>query len=339
MNPETTPLNPTSSESQTRCENHTTEPGTTDNPVTTPCTENTQYGQPAHLPDGSEDRQATGQLSEPQEQPPATAPAKRETSEKKKAANRLNSQQSTGPKTARGKANSRRNALKHCLLAEKALFDSKGMPQDEGYHALYLQLLEEYSGNDLITQLRRESLLAAYWRNVQSLRYERDLMERCGARFFESVLMPNLHRYSVANQKALTDRLQELEETPSALLRSEVEPSAEDGDEVIDQSADAATPMERHDNQYSSTDVTSGSTNPAPVDSGLGCSTGTDRPLPSFAGKGVALAAARENESLDQSAKPGPAQNGDAAMPAAWQISGEAESENDSDTAQPPVVQ
>jgi hypothetical protein len=151
--------------------------------------------------------------------------------------------------------------------------------------------------------------------------------------------MPNLHRYSVANQRALTDLLQELEETPSALLRSEIEPSGEDGDEVIDQSEDAATPLQGHDNQYSSTDVTSGATNPAPVDSGLGCSTGTDSPLPSFSGEEPAPTAARENESLDQSAKPGPEQIGGAAISTAWQISGEAESENDSDTAQPPVIQ
>ena len=182
MNSEITPLKPTSSESETRCENQTTKPATMDSPATTDGTESTQHSQPAPLADGSEGQQANGHVSEPQGQPPATAPATRETSEKKKAANRLNGQKSTGPKTARGKANSRRNAQKHRLLAQKVLFDSKGMPQDEGYHALYFQLLEEYPGDDLITQLRREALLAAYWRNVQSLRYERDLMEQLGVR-------------------------------------------------------------------------------------------------------------------------------------------------------------
>jgi len=38
-------------------------------------------------------------------------------SEKKLKANRENAKKSTGPRTARGKANSRRNALKHGLFA------------------------------------------------------------------------------------------------------------------------------------------------------------------------------------------------------------------------------
>ena len=151
--------------------------------------------------------------------------------------------------------------------------------------------------------------------------------------------MPNLHRYSVANQKALAARLQELEDTPSASLQSEVESPAEDGDEVTDESADAATPMEVHDNQYSNANVTSRSTDSAPVDSGLSSSTSTDSALPSSAVEEVAPTAERENESVDQSAKPGPPQNGDAAIAAAWQISGEAESEDDSGAAPSPVIQ
>jgi hypothetical protein len=43
--------------------------------------------------------------------------------ERQIAANRLNAQRSTGPRTEAGKANSRRNALKHGLTAEKMLLE------------------------------------------------------------------------------------------------------------------------------------------------------------------------------------------------------------------------
>jgi len=291
------------------------------------------------LPDGSESQQETGQVSEAQGKQPATAPTTRGTSEKKKAANRLNGQKSSGPNTVRGKANSRRNALTHCLLAQKALFDSKGMPQDEGYHALYLQLLEEYPGEDLITQLRRESLLAAYWRNVQSLRYERDLMERWGVEAFQAYAMPNLHRYSVANQKAFAARLQELEDTASLLVQPEDRVVGENADEAADDAADAATPMEEYGERDSSADVTAASTDSAMVDSEPGSSTSSNSALPAPAVEEVTPATEPQNESLDQSATVGPPQNSDAAAPAAWPITGEAEPEDESGAAPCPLIQ
>ena len=92
MNPEITSPKTTSSESETRCENQPTKPATLDSSVATDSTESTKHSQQAPLPDGSDGQPANGQVSEPQGQPPASAPATRETSEKKKAANRLNSQ-------------------------------------------------------------------------------------------------------------------------------------------------------------------------------------------------------------------------------------------------------
>ena len=304
-----------------------------DSSETTDSTVSTQPSQPAPLADGCE--QHNGQINEPQGQPPATAPATRETSERKKAANRLNSRKSTGPKTTRGKANSSRNARKHCLLAQKILFDSKGMPQDEGYHALYLQLLEEYPGEDLVTQLRREALLAAYWRNVQALRYERDLMERIGVEAFQTYIMPNLHRYSVANQNAFAARLQELEDTASLLVQPEDKAVGEDAD----QAADDATPMEEYDNQCSSTEVTVGSTDSTQIDPAADSRTSTDSTLPSLAAEEVAPTAEPENENLDQSATTLPLPDNAVVVPDVSQIWDEAESENKSDAAQPPVIQ
>ena len=64
-------------------------------------------------------------------------------------------------------------------------------------------------------------------------------------------------------------RDQELENTPSVSLRSEVESLAEDASEVPDESEDAAAFTVIHDKQDSGPDVSSGSTDSAPVDSGL----------------------------------------------------------------------
>src|SRR5271157_5061075 len=49
-------------------------------------------------------------------------PPKPPVSEPRLRANRENAKKSTGPQTARGKAYSRRNALKHGLLAKSVLF-------------------------------------------------------------------------------------------------------------------------------------------------------------------------------------------------------------------------
>ena len=52
------------------------------------------------------------------------------TSAKKREANRRNAQLSTGPKTARGKVWSRRNALKHGMLASTLLTSAEGCAED-----------------------------------------------------------------------------------------------------------------------------------------------------------------------------------------------------------------
>jgi hypothetical protein len=47
-------------------------------------------------------------------------------SERKLQANRANAKKSTGPRTARGKARSRRNAVRHCLTSRIVMFDPQG---------------------------------------------------------------------------------------------------------------------------------------------------------------------------------------------------------------------
>jgi hypothetical protein len=58
------------------------------------------------------------------------------------AANRLNAQKSTGPRTARGKARSSRNALKHCALA-RTLLASDPAPNEKS--AEFRALCDDFS--------------------------------------------------------------------------------------------------------------------------------------------------------------------------------------------------
>jgi hypothetical protein len=326
-----------SSEPEAGRKNLATQPSTMDSSASPDITESARHSDVTSMEDSPGGRQPSGQVEKPEEQPSATASPRRETSEKKKAANRLNSQKSTGPRTARGKANSRRNALTHGLLAQKALFTSTGMPQEEGYHALYLQLCDEFPGDDLVTQLRREAVLAAYWRVVQSLRYERDLMERNGTNAFCTYAIPNLHRYSVASQKAFAARLQELADMASSSAQPEEIATGESADDVADDSSDAVTRTEADDNQNHGTDARIASTDSTMVDSEIGSSTGSDSALVASAVEEVAPTTEPQNECLNQSVTAAPSQNSEASASAEWQITGEAESEDESGAA--PVIQ
>ena len=326
-----------SSEPETERENPATEPTTMDSSTRTDATESARHSDADSRTDGSKSEETNGPAKQPEGPPPATASARRETSEKKKAANRRNSEKSTGPKTERGKAHSRRNALTHCLLAQKALFTSKGTPQDEGYHALYAQLCDEFPGDDLVTQLRREALLAAYWRVVQSLRYERDLMERNGVNAFQTYVMPNLHRYGVASQKAFAARLQELKDMASSSVETEDKPLGQDDGEVADDFSDAGTPTGGDDDQDSSTGVTTASTDGAVVESEPIRSTVGDSGLSASAVQEVEPTTEGRNESLGQSVTGGPPQSSVAIAPEVRQISGEAESDHESGAV--PVIQ
>ena len=322
-------------ESESDCEYPTIQPLTMDSTLRTGGTESPQDEQLVPGTDCSVGQPPNGQANELQRQSTTTPPATRVTSEKKKAANRANGQKSTGPKTTQGKANSRRNAMTHGLLAQKALCDSQGNPQDDGYRVLYEQLCAEYPGEDLVTQLRRELVLAGYWRNTQALRYERDLMERRGVEAFQTYAMPLLHRYSVANQKALTASLQALEESASSAVQLEEEGAASEDEEIAAESAEAATITEGYNNHDSVTDITATLTEPAMVDPEPTSSNNNDI-LQCPTGEEITLTTESGSESFDLSLSPErPLAGGGGAR----QISDDAELEEEVGSARSALIQ
>jgi hypothetical protein len=130
-------------------------------------------------------------------------------SEARLHANRENAKGSTGPKTARGKANSRRNALKHGLLAKSILFSSDGTRINEDLHQLRDELHDRYGAGDVITDLRIQTVIVECWRQGEALNHEAKYIEHSG--IFYSKGPGNFQRYRTASQRALEKNLEQLE--------------------------------------------------------------------------------------------------------------------------------
>lgn len=81
--------------------------------------------------------------------------------EKQIAANRRNARQSTGPKTAKGKARSSENALQHGVLSEKAISHYE---EHEKFNALLAQLVAEFAPETALESTLVERIAILLWR-------------------------------------------------------------------------------------------------------------------------------------------------------------------------------
>ena len=105
-------------------------------------------------------------------------------SQKQLDANRRNAQKSTGPTTAPGKASSRRNALKHGLLAEEVLIlDGDGAETRADFDSLLADLYNELQPRGVIEETLVERVATCYWRLRRAQRYEvgaiRETLDEC----------------------------------------------------------------------------------------------------------------------------------------------------------------
>lgn len=131
-------------------------------------------------------------------------------SERKRKASQENAKKSTGPRTARGKAFSRRNAITHGLLCKPILFDSNGKPINPELHILWESLQERYGNGDVYVQLLIEGTVTAYWRSAKAL--EADAKGGyLGACYNPDSGRANVIRYTTASQRALAKNLELLE--------------------------------------------------------------------------------------------------------------------------------
>ena len=139
-------------------------------------------------------------------------------SARKLESNRENSKKSTGPKTARGKANSRFNAVKHGLCAKRLIFSSQGKLLDADLLKLLESLQAQYGSDDVRVQLLCDAIVTEYWRQGQSLRFEMHFLSEGDIHFGSQGGMSGLQRYLTGSQRALLKNLELLHEIQPQLL-------------------------------------------------------------------------------------------------------------------------
>jgi hypothetical protein len=92
---------------------------------------------------------------------------------RKLQANRQNALRSTGPRTARGREYSRRNALKHGLFAmDVFLWNGAKRESQQQYQELLTRLAEDYQPVGAAEQLEVERIAACWWKLGRAWRYE-----------------------------------------------------------------------------------------------------------------------------------------------------------------------
>jgi len=88
-------------------------------------------------------------------------------------ANRRNALKSTGPRTERGKANVRFNALKHGFLSKQVVISSKRIGEDaKEFEALLERLMEHYDPANVAEEVQVEMIAVCLWRDRRLLRCE-----------------------------------------------------------------------------------------------------------------------------------------------------------------------
>lgn len=92
---------------------------------------------------------------------------------KQLAANRRNAQRSTGPRTPKGKARSRWNALKHGVLA-KAVIPEPLQPYEsrKEFDRLLATLRDEFAPQSAIEEMLVETIATCYWHLARVVRAE-----------------------------------------------------------------------------------------------------------------------------------------------------------------------
>jgi hypothetical protein len=132
------------------------------------------------------------------------------TTAKQAAANRLNAQNSTGPKTAAGRQASAANALKHGLAAEKYLTSDEDPAAFEAFYAALRAL--HGPEEDVVVDGLVFKIAMLHWRLDRGLRAEAELLDHNS---LASLLagrpepVQTLSQYEAMNRKTL----KQLEET------------------------------------------------------------------------------------------------------------------------------
>ena len=116
------------------------------------------------------------------------------TSDRQIAANRRNASKSTGPKSARGKERSRRNALRHGLTAETVI----GALEDaEDYKAFEEAIAADFEAQSAVERELVLRLAGLLWRLRRTTRIEAGLFE------IQATHLSDLHAHRAQRQIVL----------------------------------------------------------------------------------------------------------------------------------------
>jgi len=132
-------------------------------------------------------------------------------SQRKLEANRANAKKSTGPRTPRGKAHSRRNAVRHGLTSAKVLFHPDGTPLDPQLRQLWNSLHERFGSGDTVTNALIDNAIAEWAHQVQAVRLEPVFSEVATALADNGTQPVSFHRYVRRSHRALLKTLRLLQ--------------------------------------------------------------------------------------------------------------------------------
>ena len=116
---------------------------------------------------------------DPEKDPrPDTSP-RRPVSERKRTANRMNAQKSTGPRTRAGKEKSRMNAVKHGILCDQLLI-MRGEGQEDltAFEQLLAGLRAHYKPVGTLEDILVEKIAEYFWRARRAQRHESGAIQR-----------------------------------------------------------------------------------------------------------------------------------------------------------------
>lgn len=131
----------------------------------------------------------------------------RAVSEAKLQANRANAKKSTGPRTARGKAWSRRNALRHGLTSRIVLFDPQASPVDPNLQDLLQDLKPKVGIGQDPSDPILQSAGREYAHQYLAIRIEARLVQNGFDDSNAPVSLRNLNRYRTTSERALLKSL------------------------------------------------------------------------------------------------------------------------------------
>jgi hypothetical protein len=120
---------------------------------------------------------------------------------KKVTANRRNARLSTGPRTEEGKSRSRRNSLKHGILAPALLItEGEGAEDPDEFDGLLGRLRRDLAPVGTLEEMLVEKIAVSCWRQRRALRCEAGSVRRA---FLQLHFETNLERASIKDHLSL----------------------------------------------------------------------------------------------------------------------------------------